>query len=285
MSDHPRGPDWWQASDGMWYPPQGPTAPQPQTYWPSEPPPQPKSKGPLIAILVALAAVAAAVVGFIIVAGGTDEEAADEATTTTEAGEADESTTTAEEGDGELGIDVPDGFVAVVNEDEGFAIALPDEWEEFDLSDPAVQDALDEFGENNPEMGDVIDAAGGIIASGGMLFALDPTRIAFAPNVNIIKSPGEANPLVLESVVPGQLEAIGARNISTDIVDLPAGEALAMEYDLTVNRPDGSPLDVHGVQFQVPAAGSTWAVAFSTDDIGRDGDLVDQMIESFTVAG
>lgn len=29
MSDQPQGPDWWQASDFKWYPPQPPAAPQP----------------------------------------------------------------------------------------------------------------------------------------------------------------------------------------------------------------------------------------------------------------
>jgi len=27
MSDQPQGPDWWQASDFKWYPPQPPAAP------------------------------------------------------------------------------------------------------------------------------------------------------------------------------------------------------------------------------------------------------------------
>jgi hypothetical protein len=122
-----------------------------------------------------------------------------------------------------------------------------------------------------------------MIEAGGVLFALDPNAFPFAPNINIIKLPGEVDLEFLESTVEGQLESIGARNITTEFVELPAGEALQIEYDLTLNQADGSTLDAHGVQYEVPSGGSTWAVTLTTDDIERDRAMFDQMIESLVV--
>lgn len=41
MSDSQQGPDWWQASDGKWYPP----APPPPSAWPDAPAPAPAPAG------------------------------------------------------------------------------------------------------------------------------------------------------------------------------------------------------------------------------------------------
>lgn len=45
MSDTPEGPDWWQASDGKYYPPQPPTAPPPPPTGPPTAPPVPPPPG------------------------------------------------------------------------------------------------------------------------------------------------------------------------------------------------------------------------------------------------
>jgi hypothetical protein len=67
MSMEPRGPGWWRASDGRWYPPQAPPAYPPQA--PPARPPQPIGAGPpaphkksgghgvLIAVLIVVAVV------------------------------------------------------------------------------------------------------------------------------------------------------------------------------------------------------------------------------------
>ena len=290
MSDYPQGPGWWQASDGKWYPPQEPTAVQPQQTSPyppyqapgTPPPPAPKSKGPLIAVLAVVAVIAVAIVGFVVVSGGDDDEQADDPPVATEP-EGEETTTTADDG-GDPG-DAPEGFVVFASPEEGFTILLPDEWREFDLADPAVQQQLDDFIGENPRMGRALSSAQDIIDAGGVLLAIDPVRTPFGPNINMIKSPGETNLEFLESTVANQLEPIGATNITTDIVEVPAGEALAIEYDLPLNLPEGGSIDVHGMQFQLPAAGSTWAITMTTDDIDRDRAQFEQMIDSFTVEG
>jgi hypothetical protein len=292
MSDVPQGPGWWQASDGKWYPPESAPAPYPQAGppGPTGPPPQKRSKGSLIAVIAAVAVAALVAFGFIVAAAGggdDDDDTAADGTATTEAGADDSATTTTgDDGGGaedDLAIDVPEGFEAFVDEEAGVAIALPSGWQQFDLADPGVQQSLDEFSANNPDMAGPLTQAQAMIAAGGVLFAIDPNQAAFAPNINIIRSPGVADLDVLESSVEDQLEGI-ATNISTEIVDLPVGEALLIDYDLPINAADGSTLVVHGVQYQVPARGSTWAITMTTDDIARDGATFDTMIQSFTLA-
>lgn len=71
MSDTQQGPDWWQASDGKWYPPQPPTAaPPPPGYapypMPTAAPPKKSNKGCLIAVLVVFGLFAVLVLGSIL---------------------------------------------------------------------------------------------------------------------------------------------------------------------------------------------------------------------------
>ncbi|MGH9245590.1 MAG: hypothetical protein ACRD29_14990 [Acidimicrobiales bacterium] len=296
MSDYPVGPDWWQASDGRWYPPQTrpqqplqPPAPQGgyagyQQYQPTQPmppaAPPPKSKAPLVVALVVVVALIAGAVGFLLIRDGDDGEAADDATTTTE----DENTTTTTEAPaGDLDIDVPDGFEPVVNEDEGFAIAVPDDWQEFDLTDESLDQIIEDVVETNPELGPTLQPAAGLLASGGVLLALGPTETAFTPNVNILRIRGTNDVNELEPLAQSELARVGATNVDTEVIDIPAGESLRAEYDLTVNDINGQPVDAHGVQYHVAGAGFMWTITFSTDDIALDADTFDEMIDSFTV--
>jgi hypothetical protein len=224
--------------------------------------------------LVALAALLGALVVFLLVRDD-DEPAA--------GGE--QPTTTADGGGGDLDIDVPDGFEAFVDEEEGFALALPEEWSEFDLDDPDLEEALDEMADSNPNLADALNQAQAVAASGGVLFAVDPSDLPFAANLNIIKTPGAGgDPAALESVVISQLESVGAEAVSAEVVDLPVGEALRVEYVLPLNLPDGGQVDVHGVQHTLSAGGSTWTITFSTDDIEADEATADAIMESFTAA-
>lgn len=59
MSTQPRGPGWWRASDGRWYPPQPRPAYPPQPHGAGPPVPQKKrgNHGVLIAVLIVVAVV------------------------------------------------------------------------------------------------------------------------------------------------------------------------------------------------------------------------------------
>ena len=86
MSDSQHGPDWWQASDGRWYPPASPAAggaTRPEDVWPMTPPTAPapaphRGGGRTVAIVVG--AILAGLVGLVVLAvlavtflGGSEE--------------------------------------------------------------------------------------------------------------------------------------------------------------------------------------------------------------------
>ena len=70
MSDIQQAPDWWQASDGKWYPPQSQTLPPPPPgAYPAQQPVAPakkSNKGCLIAVLVVFGLFALLVVGAVV---------------------------------------------------------------------------------------------------------------------------------------------------------------------------------------------------------------------------
>ena len=76
MSDIQQAPDWWQASDGKWYPPQGAGAAPPIPPPPAAPVKK-SNKGCLIAALVALGLFALLTVGAVAVIALLGNEASD----------------------------------------------------------------------------------------------------------------------------------------------------------------------------------------------------------------
>ncbi len=81
MSDHQQGPGWWLASDGKWYPPQGPGVPQQQGYQPFAQPPRPqKMSGWLMAVIIGLPILFGLVVLGTIVAIVSEDESGDDTT-------------------------------------------------------------------------------------------------------------------------------------------------------------------------------------------------------------
>ena len=76
---------------------------------------------------------------------------------------------------------------------EGFAIAIPPEWEQLDLSAEGMEDTLALMGERNPEFGKVFSSqyVRGLLASGIKFYGLDLSDESFAhgfpTSVNVIK--------------------------------------------------------------------------------------------------
>jgi len=88
MSDVPQGTDWWQASDGKWYPPQPPAAApppptptagiaQPPGVAYAAPPPEPSKKkrtGLIVGLCVCGALFALVIIGGLIAGSGSDDD-------------------------------------------------------------------------------------------------------------------------------------------------------------------------------------------------------------------
>jgi hypothetical protein len=259
--------------------PFGATPPTQPTPWPvttAVPPPAPRRQRnrTLLGLGGAAAAVIAAVVLFIVLPDGDDPPGA---TTTVPP----ESTTTGPDAGSAVDVEVPEGFVAFVNEIEGFGLAVPESWEDFDLTDPAVTTQLEEFFQANPNLGGVVEESD---FAGGLFSAMDAeSPPGFLTNLLIDKSLGEARAADIEDGV-AQLESLGYTNVESTEVELPVGAGFRIDYQANVNSPEGETTQFDGVQVLVPVDGFTWQLTFSAGDMDSYEEIFDQMIESFAVA-
>lgn len=174
--------------------------------------------------------------------------------------------------------DVPEGFELM--EGDGVAMATPAGWELIDAADVAMggEQFSQAFPDAPPEM---VEQGMNMFEQGAVLVAFDFSDPAFASNVNVIKIPGEAPLGLIKDQAAQQLATLGGEVIETGRVDVAIGEALRIEYTLDVASPDGSSVPARGVQFYVPAGGSTYIVTVTMGS--GSAALADQLIETFQV--
>jgi len=311
MSDQAQGPGWWQASDGKWYPPQDPVAAPPPTMpvaagpLPAGPTPAggpPPSggglgQGAIIGIVVAAILVIGAVVFF---ATKSDDKKAKASTTeseqssdsdsdsssssrTTTTKKSKETTTTLDSDP--LDIDVKDGFVPFKSESDGFAVAVPQRMKVFDLSNETLDQIKEALGADNPELSNVFDQAGTLIAQGGKLFAVDSAAVGQgkpADTLNILRTPGAIDPTTKQfsDSIVSQLEGIGATGVTVNPLDVPAGDAVEVAFTLALNLPDGSATEIHGHEGVVRAAGALWVITHAAGP-DADPDEFSNIVNSF----
>ncbi|MEO6317338.1 MAG: hypothetical protein ABIP36_01005 [Acidimicrobiales bacterium] len=281
MSDAQQGPDWWQASDAKWYPPeQAPPVP-PASEWsptapPPGPPPSPGSSGNKVPLIVAgvVGVVLLLVVALVLLSGGDDDDASTPTTAEdTETTEGDGSDTTVD-GSGDL----PDGY-ALLEGDE-VSIGAPEGWELVAAEDLAR--GGEDFSSAFPDAPEgLLEQGLGLFENGAVLVAFDFSDEQFADNVNVVEIPGEAPLEEIEGPATQQLSSLGGEVLDSGIVDAGPGEALRIEYTIAVALPDGSSVPAEGVQYYIPINGSTYIVTVSTGSAAAD--LADVMIETFSV--
>jgi hypothetical protein len=226
--------------------------------------------GVSVAALMVMAATAGVVV--ILMRSGDD-------TTTPPASE----TTATNEVPPQLEMDVPKGFEAVVDDEAGFAIALPNSWERFDLTDPEVQDVFQDFADANPEIAPAMDQALEAMGEGGLLYAIDPDWSA-GRTVSVLVQPGEAPLPQVEAALRQELTSLGIDNLEIGLAPVTEGLALRTDYDIALDDPSGGTVSGHVRQFLLPESGSMWTVTFGSGDFQDDEPTFDRIIESFTVA-
>ena len=186
---------------------------------------------------------------------------------------------------------LPGGWTRVELADDGFAIGLPDGWDELSADDLGESGIFDELQSANPEAAGALAQAQDAIESGQIaLFAFDAepedTTSQFAANVNVINA-GEASGSAADTA-DQMADAISAQvpvngEVETDTATLPAGEAGVVRYEWTVSGADGSSTDVAVTQYAVLAGGTGYILSFSaaSDTIDEYRPLFEQIAESF----
>ncbi len=296
MSDQP-GSGWWQASDGKWYPPEAATQPQPQLQPQPQVPPAPgrtSSNRTLAYVVGGLVVLILAVVAAIVLLDDDDEEDVDTADDSEEVDDDEEEAEVVDETtDDDKGEDAddaagvaPDGFRLVDDDAEGFSIAVPEGWQEFD-STAISGGALDDFAAANPELAPLLEQAGPLFEQGGLLIAIDtvPSDAGFSTNLNLVRTalPSEFDAAILEQQLGPTLEAGGIDDPVFSDVELANGPAVEAVYTTTVNIPTGGSVALDGRQFYLGFDGNLWVLSLTTDRLAEFEADFDTIADSFLV--
>ncbi len=179
---------------------------------------------------------------------------------------------------------VPEGFTLVDRSVEGFVIALPPGWQDFDLTADDVDAIVAAATAANPDLGgDVTDAVTALVEQGGLLYASDTSNPGkFLTNLNLIRVSGVTSGLsLLQQQAQSQLSAAGATNVESSTVTLPAGDAVRTTYTVPVTLADGTQAEVAGLQVYFLADQNLYVLTFSTDQPDAYAAIFDQVIDTF----
>ena len=179
---------------------------------------------------------------------------------------------------------VPEGFTVVDRTSDGFVIALPPGWQNFDLTSADVDAIVKAAAEANPNLqGDVGNAVKKLVDEGGLLYASDTSNPGkFLTNLNLIKVTGVTSGLgLLQQQAQTQLTAAGATNVSSTQVSLPAGDAVRTTYTVPVTLSDGTKAEIAGLQVYFLTQGNLYVLTFSTDQPDKYSKTFDQVIATF----
>lgn len=185
---------------------------------------------------------------------------------------------------------VVDSFELELYAGEGFEILLPSRWTVVgadDLSSGGLT-ALIEEGMSGMDLPDGMDAdafadqIATLFAQGGKLFALDAigSSPGFVDNVNIVALPLPG--LTIEgllAVTVQQFEDIfGATVTSSEVEQLPAGEAAVVRYR-------GFTPVIEGISVTILTDTQQWAITLSATDADRLDAVFAAMLDSFREVG
>ena len=181
----------------------------------------------------------------------------------------------------------PEGFTVVDRRADGFVIALPPGWQDFDLTEADVDAIVAAATQANPNLeGGIAEAVKQLVQQGGLLYASDTTNPGkFLTNVNLIKVTGVESGLgLLQQQAQTQLSAAGAANVSSTQVSLPGGDAIRTTYTVPVTLADGTQIEVAGLQVYMLANQNLYVLTFSTDQPDKYSGTFDQIIATFSPA-
>jgi hypothetical protein len=126
------------------------------------------------------------------------------------------------------------GFATYEVKSAGFSIDVPEDWETASVDKVFNEEAMDKFGEENPELAPFMDAVGQP-NSPVKLFAFDPdVEAGLVTNLNVIVEdlPGAlSREEYFDANVRQIEEIINPPSLTDERVQLPAGEALHLAYE------------------------------------------------------
>jgi hypothetical protein len=159
---------------------------------------------------------------------------------------------------------------------EGFALSLPGNWQQFDLSKETMTSIMGKMNAANPQLGAALSSqVAGMAAQGIKFYAFDlysPTAATgFATNINVLRQDLPSNPgldsLIKESIgtLKEQLKAALSGPITSSRLTTIAGDNMGrINYDIVLNTPDGRALTLSVVQYVYASDNNLYILSCTT---------------------
>jgi hypothetical protein len=159
-------------------------------------------------------------------------------------------------------------------------------WHKVELTDAGIRAVIGTVGRSNPQLSATLNQ---LLASGGYLrlslYALGYDGDRYIGNANIAETPlPSADLAALGPLLEAQLRNLGAKDVSTTSLALPAGDALRLSYTLAVAS-GTTTVPVTGRLFVFAQDGVTYNVTFTCGgpDPGTCLSQAVQMIQTFRI--
>lgn len=171
---------------------------------------------------------------------------------------------------------VEDGWNLYTQQKDGFGLALPSNWEQWDLNTLDLKTAFSNLRERNPQLASALSGkVANLAVQGVKFFALDQDALydgdSFVTNVNVIKQNALLISPDLDSVTEQSITELKSQfgsalssNISKSNLTINGRPARRIDYDMELNMPgsDGRPMSV--VQFIATRDKSIYIVTCTT---------------------
>lgn len=190
------------------------------------------------------------------------------------------------------GADAPEGWRRIGVAEQGFSIAVPEEWEE--LSPDVISDSgvMEQMLEANPDAAVALEHAQVAIESGQIaLFAFDTSgaETGFATNLNVINVGDDVQGSTAEQAAEEIAEAIRQEipivgEVETETTTLPAGEAAVLNYEWQVDDGQGTVTTVTVSQYAIIADSGTGfilSMSAASDTVEAYRETFREIAESF----
>jgi len=191
-----------------------------------------------------------------------------------------------------LDADAPEGWRRVAVTEQGFSLAVPEEWEELSPELIGESGVMERIQEANPDAAVALEQARAAIESGQIaLFAFDASAegsaSGFATNLNAINvgpvegSAEDAADEVAEAIRQ-QIPVVG--EVETETVSLPAGDAALVRYEWPVDDGEGTETLVAVRQYAIIGDGGTGfilSMSAAADAVGAHEETFRRIAESF----
>ncbi|HEV3144825.1 MAG TPA: hypothetical protein VGZ47_13125 [Gemmataceae bacterium] len=179
----------------------------------------------------------------------------------------------------------PSGWPVYEVTAEGFAIALPPDWRQFDMNPKTFEAKMDEAIKQNPQLQPMAGALRQQVAQGVKFYGFDETttRTGFATNINIIRTPLPAGG-TLDSIVQESLRQYeNMPTVTKPISHERLGDRERLRARMTMTMPNGQTATLAITQFILAHGKDGYAVTLTTlaDQEAKYSATFDKIGQSF----